>query len=97
MSKSTKVLEGQSFLDKVIESTGSITNSFDMLLLNEGVSISDDLSTGQDLSVSKITNELVVNHLSEKKPATSINNSISQEPELSGIDYMAIGIDFIIE
>lgn len=44
----SKVYQGQSFLDKTIELTGSIENVFAMALEN-GVSISDNLTIGTDL------------------------------------------------
>ncbi|NDP26464.1 MAG: hypothetical protein GZ087_03415 [Flavobacterium sp.] len=95
MSK-TKVYSGQSFLNKVVESTGSVENAFAMALLN-GRSVSDLLTVGQELLVVRMTNKQVVNHFKEKRPATGLN--AAQEsvliPKL-GIGTMAIGTTFIV-
>lgn len=67
-----KIYAGQSFLDKVIETTGSIDNAFEMALLNK-IAITDDLTVGSELKVSKITNQFLVNYFNENnRPATNV-------------------------
>lgn len=71
MSKNI-VHRGQSFLDKVIECTGSIENAFDMAIMN-GIMITDDTMVGSELLYPKITNNFVYNFFtSDNRPATNI-------------------------
>lgn len=67
------IYSGQSFLDKVIELTGSIENAFEMALLNK-IMITDDVKIGNELQQSKITNRAIVDYFnSNNRPATSIS------------------------
>lgn len=93
-----KVRQGQSFLDLVVQETGSIDNAFEMSLLNEQ-SITDDLTVGDEIKVSKVTNRLTVNLFGgNHKPATGINNEELEEitPFDPGIGEMIIGKTFIV-
>ena len=93
-----KVKQGQSFLDLVVQETGSIENAFEMSLLNER-SITEDLSVGTEITASKVTNRLTVNLFGGKhKPATGINNQELEEitPFDPGIGEMIIGQTFIV-
>ena len=79
----TKTYEGQSFLDKVIETTGSIENAFEMALLNE-ISISDDLIVGSELKASKVTNKIVAAYFSyNKRPATAIATVFTETKKIN--------------
>lgn len=92
----SKVYQGQSFLDKVIECTGGVENIFEMALLN-GISITDDLFIGQVLKPSLITNKLIFGLFGElNRPATMITQSQIEEIENGGIGAMIIGTDFIV-
>jgi hypothetical protein len=91
-----KVYQGQSFLDKVLENTGSIENSFAMALLN-GISVTDDVVIGQELKVTSVTSKSIVSIFNEnKRPATAITIEQMQEIESKGIGYMRIGSTFIV-
>lgn len=73
------VYSGQSFLDKVLECTGSIDNAVQMALLNR-ISITDDMIVGSELQTAGITNLAIVAFFNENnKPATlndlMINNN----------------------
>lgn len=95
MSK-TIVHSAQSFFNKVVESTGSIDVAFETAMLN-GMSITDSLTTGQELIKHTVANKQVVSFFSEKRPATGIttDQELALIPEL-GIGTMAIGSTFIV-
>lgn len=90
----SKVYQGQSFLDKVIEQTGDIENSFDMVLLNNA-SITDALVVGAFLKVSAVTKKSVVDFYNEyNRPATALTNEQQQEVQSLGIGSMIIEQNF---
>lgn len=73
MSNVKIVFAGQSFLDKVLETTGSIDNALEMSILN-GVSITDNVIVGEELQVLPISNKVVVSYFNEfNRPATAIS------------------------
>ncbi|MFV8392740.1 hypothetical protein [Flavobacterium sp. LB2P6] len=91
-----KVYQGQSFLDKVIETTGDIENGFKMSILN-GLSITNDVVIGQELKTTEVTLKSIVSIFNDKKrPATAISMEQMQEIESKGIGYMRIGSTFIV-
>lgn len=86
--------QGQSFLDKVIEQTGDIENTFDMALLNNA-SITDDLFVGAYVKVSTVTKKSVVDFYNEyNRPATALTNEQQQEVQSLGIGSMIIEQNF---
>ncbi|WP_271783863.1 hypothetical protein [Aquimarina algiphila] len=91
-----RVYQGQSFLDKVMELTGSIENAFEMALLN-GVSITDDLEIDTTLKNTSVTHPLVTQLFNEtNRPATAcpvVPNDLKDE----GINFMEIEEDFIVQ
>lgn len=90
------VYQGQSFLDKVLEITGSIENAFQMSLLNN-IPITDDVRIGQELQKSEITQKYVVSIFNENnRPATGITYQQQQEIDNKGIGYMRIRSTFIV-
>lgn len=94
MSKNI-VFQGQSFIDKVLETTGSTENAFEMSILN-GVSLTDNVAVGQVLQASKVTRSGVVEVFNQKRPASAIINIAGEDEENEGIGYMAIGNNFIV-
>jgi hypothetical protein len=91
-----KVYQGQSFIDKVLETTGSTENAFEMALLN-GISLTDNVAIGQELQVSSTTRKGVVRLFnSKKRPASAIINIVGADEENDGIGYMAIENNFIV-
>lgn len=91
-----KVHQGQSFIDKVLETTGSTENAFEMALLN-GISLTDNVAIGQELLPSSATRKGVVRIFNNKnRPASAIINSAEEDEENEGIGYMAIGNNFIV-
>ena len=70
----SKVYQGQSFLDKVIEMTGSVDNAFAMALENN-VSITDALAIGTLLTYSgAVTKSISVLFNDYNRCATALTN-----------------------
>jgi hypothetical protein len=92
-----KVLEGQSIFDIAIQRCGSAEAAFDIALLND-LSITDDLTTGQELIVPYIANTSVADYYTRKHllPATGVTVDLESTITIGGLGYMAIGIDFIV-
>jgi hypothetical protein len=100
------VKQGQTFLDKVTQLTGSYENALEMAMLNN-MSITDDVSVGSksiktmfkigtEIKSGNITNKRVASFFNLKsEPATAIVNNNKNEG-LTGIGYMAIGRSFIV-
>lgn len=93
----SKVYQGQSFLDKVIEMTGSVDNAFAMALENN-VSITDSLAIGTPLTYSgAITKSISSLFKDSSRCATAITK---QNHELivadEGIGAMIIENTFIV-
>ena len=93
----SKIEQGQSFIDKVTQQTGSFENALEMALLN-GKSITDDVVIGGTLIASAVTNRYVVNFLNtqNRAPATLAEIKASTSPLDVGIGEMAIETSFII-
>lgn len=94
---SNKVYAGQSFLDKVVENTGSVDNAVEVSVLN-GVSITDAVVVGSELKMNEVTDKGIVSLFNEfNRPATAINN---KNHELivadDGIGAMIIEDTFIV-
>ncbi len=91
------VYSGQSFINKVIECTGSIENVFAMALLN-GVSITDEIVVGSKLKITPITSHFIVGFFDENnKPANNITNLNYELLETDeGIGAMIIEDTFIV-
>lgn len=91
-----KVRQGQSFLDMVLQSTGSIDNAILMAVANN-MSLTSELIIGQELKQTPITDQKMVGFFTpvQKRPATAWNlHDFDPKPE--GISYWAINIDFIV-
>jgi hypothetical protein len=93
----TKVYQGQSFLDKALEATGSTETAFEMALLN-GVSMTDPVAPGQELEPGKVIRKVVVRFFTDQnRPASALQNNTEEDSENDGIGYMAIGNNFIVK
>lgn len=89
--------QGQSFLDKVIQLTGSCENALEMAILNE-VSITDALNIGQALKPSRITNKIVAGFFNPvNEPATALTYEAVAEIDNEGIGEMIIESNFIVQ
>jgi hypothetical protein len=90
------IKQGQSFLDKVTQFTGSFENALENAILNK-VSITDDAIIGNSLVYGKITNKMVVQSIHpEREPATSAVYDDAVVLNDMGIGNMIIGSTFII-
>lgn len=67
----TKPAQGQSFLDMVLQMTGSIDNAVEMAVVN-GMQLTDTVATGQTLRGTAITDVATAGHWNRnRKPATA--------------------------
>lgn len=66
-----RVDQGQSFLDMVLQMTGSIDNAVDMAIAN-GVQLTDTMATGQVLNGTPVTDSDTAGQWNRnRKPATA--------------------------
>lgn len=93
MQSMNKVQQGQSFIDMVYQQTGSIDEVVAMALKN-GKSITNEVSIGESISPTKITNMEVFSLFQNRNPATAIR--ANKNDTLEGIGYWAIEKDFKI-
>lgn len=83
MSKNV-IHSGQSFFNKVLETTGDIDNCFQMMLLNNLTSFTEVLEVGASLKSSSVTNRFVADYFDDSnRPGTAI--IIKELPEF---EYM---------
>lgn len=91
------VKQGQCFLDKITQITGSFENALPMALLNSR-SITDDVPIGLEVIPSSITNKRVVAFFNSfNEPATTVKQSQLVDIENLGIGTMIIENTFIVE
>lgn len=96
MQNTSRVQQGQSFIDKTLELTGSVESLLDMAILNN-VSITDDVSIGKEILGTQILKNSIVEGLTNELIATKITSEINQViPEDLGIGKMAIESTFIV-
>ena len=96
MQNTSKVQQGQSFIDKTLELTGSVESLLEMAILNN-VSITDDISIGKEILGTQILKNSIVEGLTNELIATKITSDINQViPEDLGIGKMAIESTFIV-
>jgi len=97
--KTHKTTANQSLLDFSIMSYGTLEGLFALSLLN-GLAVIDDIAVGSLVEVADFEGKLisVVDFIEKNniRPATGFTAVPIVEP-LSGIDYWAIGIDFVIQ
>jgi hypothetical protein len=85
----------QSLLDILLIACGTLDGMIEVCALN-GISLTDDLEEGQNIEVGDIVNNQMLSTYQTKGycPATAIAaDGIKRH---GGIDYMAIGFDFIV-
>lgn len=90
-----KVQQGQSFLDIVMQLTGSIDNAIEMALINN-VSITDNIAIGTELTAVSTTNKSVAEYMQNNNPATAISMEDDTLTIYEGISFWAIDNDFIV-
>lgn len=95
MPSMNKVQQGQSFIDMVVQQSGSFDEIINAAILNNK-SITDDLVIGEVINVTRILNEDNVRLFRSKQPATALSPG-SIIPGPGGIGYMIIEETFIVE
>ncbi|WP_367867903.1 hypothetical protein [Pedobacter sp. WC2423] len=88
--------QGQSLLDVALQHCGDVSVIFDIAVLN-GVSVTEKLKPGTVLILPEVSDAGMVRYFFQNNfiPATDTGSVKAIElPE--GIDYWAIGIDFIV-
>ena len=87
-----KVLQGQSIFDIAIQELGSAEGAYALAELN-GLSITDELMTGHDLSLPDVQNRSISNYYANKaiKPATADNEVIT---DVSRVFFKELPIEF---
>ena len=87
-----KVLQGQTLIDIAIQELGSAEAAFDLGMLN-GLSVTDELTPGQELKLPVISNKSVAAYYVNKaiKPATVDNEPIT---EVSRVWFEELPIEF---
>lgn len=87
----------QSTLDIAIQQCGSVEAVFDMMALN-GISVTDDLNAGASLVMPDASDDRVVSYYTVNKitPATAVTLDEMNQHPVGGINFMGIGIDFIV-
>lgn len=88
-----KVLEGQTIFDVAIQECGSAEAGYDLAMLN-GISVTDDLTAGQELLVPEATNKQIKAYYSQKniKPATAYREDVT---EISRVFFEELPIEFM--
>lgn len=93
------VTNNQSLLDVAIQHSGSAEAAFDTALQN-GISLTDDLDTGETLELPTAANRDIRQYyaVGGHRPATAVTVSDKEEASAAGegIDFWAIGFDFVI-
>ncbi|WP_336070008.1 hypothetical protein [Mesoflavibacter sp. CH_XMU1404-2] len=94
---SNVVKQGQSFVDKVVELTGSFENVVAMAVLNNK-SITDHLTIGEQINAFPATNKRVASFFNKyNEPATGLTVAQVANEGSDGIGDMIIGTTFIVE
>ncbi len=94
------VLNNQTLLDVAIHHFGTVQAVTELAILNN-ISVTAPLVSGTVLELPTVDygESEVVSYftLNNKQPATGFSDDLISEEENSGIDYWAIGDDFIVQ
>lgn len=97
MQNTSKVQQGQSFIDKTLELTGSVENLLEMAILNN-VSITDDVAIGVEIIGSGVVKNSIVDRIANQEIATKLSKNIDLTiPNELGIGKMKIGSTFKVK
>ena len=91
------VSDGQSLYDIACKALGSAAAAIQIALLN-GISVTDNLLVGQDINIPDVVNKDIATFYANNgiDPATGMSDTELEELKISGLGYMALGIDFIV-
>lgn len=90
-----EVLSGQTLIDIAMQELGDASRLFELAQLN-GLLPTDDVIAGSVLIVPayETNRQNIVRQLQINKPSTG--STIVEQALLEGVDYWAVGIDFIV-
>jgi flavin-binding protein dodecin len=83
MNSNNTVYAGQSFLDKVVELTGSVENAFQMATVN-GISISDTLDVGSTIEAAGTIKKAIVARFNDLNRPATLYTEVEDNYELPG-------------
>lgn len=96
---SVEVKPYQSLFDLAIQAQGTVNAAFEMAVLNN-ISVTDTLTAGDSISTSVETKDVEIATFYKNKelfPATALRAEDEFNSNPTGIDYMIIETDFIVE
>jgi hypothetical protein len=87
-----KALERQSVLDMAVQTAGSVEAAF-LLARENGLSMTDDLSPGDEMISANIVSRDIADYYRNKRlaPATALTEQLGE-----GIEFWYIEYDFIV-
>ncbi|MGQ0737671.1 MAG: hypothetical protein ACT4OJ_01300 [Bacteroidota bacterium] len=91
-----RIKENETSLDVAVLNSGHVDGVFDLALTN-GLSITQDLVSGDELMTGPVIDEEAKTELGSRRarPASAID--INEGEQLEGIGYWIIGNDFIVQ
>lgn len=98
MQNMNKAKQGQTFIDMVCQLSGTYEDVVNASVIN-GVSITDDLTIGQQVRTNKILLPDVASTLKKNLPSTAIRKNIQSgsEEKQEGISFWIINQNFIVQ
>ena len=97
MQNTSKVQQGQSFIDLVCQLSGSYEEVVNASILN-GRSITDPVEIDTSIAVNNIRDTAIVTAFAKKQPATELaQQNIDAGETLDGIGYWIINKTFIVQ
>lgn len=99
MSTTVKIRPLQTLMDIAIQEKGTVLAVFEMAVLN-GLSITDDLVPGNLIDYDVSIEDIEIKAFFKRNniyPATALRPIDLSNVKPSGIDYMIIGTNFIVE
>jgi hypothetical protein len=99
MQKEVEILKGQTFADIAIQETGILESLISIAIINK-ISVTEKLLPGSKIIIDDKDIENKMHNLILRDniiPATAFGFGLDQqEPEIGGIEFMGIEIDFIV-
>lgn len=87
------IKERQTITDIAVQYAGDAGMAMAIAMAN-GLSVSDDVEAGTYIIIPSVANKEVANFFEVNNQAPAMRDGINEE--LDGIDYMEIGLDFIV-
>lgn len=92
-----KSAQGQSFLDMILQQTGSLEIAISMAVLNDRC-LTDDVGIGEEFKTPQVADQAMVEFFSpfNRRPATAWKNNPVIDGSGDGISFWTVNDDFII-